>query len=375
MKILMLNSEYPPLGGGQGSANKSLYEELQDSDLQIDIITASVDQQKIERSTIGSIHYLDISKKNKDIHHQSIKHLLIYSWKALWTAFRLHKQQKYDLIVAWSGVPAGFLGIVFKFFTNTKCLILLRGSDVPFHEKKWFLLDKYFLSWFSPHFIWKYADAVFANSEMLKKKALQSKQNQTIGVIYNGVDISKFQFSPKKNIPQTLTLISTGRLSLIKGYDFLIQAMEGLPNICLKLIGDGTEYNNLKKLAEKLGVNVAFVGNQPHHKIKQFLQQADIFVLPSLNEGMSNSLLEALACGLPIIATDVGGTKELVKENINGFVIEKESVEQIRNAIQKYLQNPNLLAEFGEESRLQAEKMSIKQIATQYVQLFKSLKK
>jgi hypothetical protein len=88
MRILMLNSEYPPLGGGQGNANKYLYEEFKNyNNLEIDIITASVNEKKVEISTLGKIYYLDIGKKNTNLHWQSSKELIIYSIKSLLLAF------------------------------------------------------------------------------------------------------------------------------------------------------------------------------------------------------------------------------------------------------------------------------------------------
>ncbi len=372
MKILMLNSEYPPLGGGQGSANRSLYETFKKyPNLQIDIITASIDKEHSENSSLGEIHYLDVSKKNQNLHHQTAWNLLVYSFKALWLGIKLLRAKKYDLIVAWSGVPAGFLAFCLHYFFQKPFIILLRGADVPFHEKKWYWLDKFLFSWLSP-FLWKQADAVIANSEQLRKSAQKNSSKQEIVLIYNGINTQKFapQTDIKNNF-KPFSIISTGRLSEIKGYHFLIEALENIENCELTLVGDGSWKEILKNLAREKNLKVHFMGNLPHDMIAKTLPEAHLYVLSSLNEGMSNSLLEALACGLPVVATDVGGTKELIKEN--GIVVEKGSAQELRQAIEFYVQNPEKISEHGVKSREIALQFSWESVAEQFLTVFRKV--
>ena len=89
---------------------------------------------------------------------------------------------------------------------------------------------------------------------------------------------------------------------------------------------------------------------------------------PSLNEGMSNSLLEAMASGLPIITTDTGGSKELI--NNNGIIVSKESSEGIRNALKQYIEKPSLISLHSKNSRIIAEKMSWTNVAKQYMEIY-----
>jgi len=160
-----------------------------------------------------------------------------------------------------------------------------------------------------------------------------------------------------------LTLISTGRLIERKGYQYLIPALKGL-DVKLQLIGDGNLTKELKEIAKQNKVNVEFIGKKSHKEIISYLQRADIFILPSLNEGMSNSILEAMATGLPIITTDTGGSKELIKDN--GFIVEKASSEELRKAIENYLKNTKLIKIHETKSRSQAKSMSWDKVAKEY---------
>jgi len=134
----------------------------------------------------------------------------------------------------------------------------------------------------------------------------------------------------------------------------------------LILIGDGNLTEELKKLA--CGLDVDFVGKKKHVDLPKYLQEADVFILPSLNEGMSNSVLEAMACGLPVIVTDVGGSAELVEGN--GIVVDKGSIIGLKNAIEKYIDNPELISCEGKKSRLLAEKMSWENMADGYENIY-----
>ena len=105
-----------------------------------------------------------------------------------------------------------------------------------------------------------------------------------------------------------------------------------------------------------------------HEKIAENLRNADIFVLPSLNEGMSNSVLEAMACGLPIITTNVGGSYELISGN--GFIVEKASSKALKDILDLYQNSPALINEHSLKSRILAEKMDWKTISAEYIKLY-----
>jgi glycosyltransferase involved in cell wall biosynthesis len=371
MKILMLNYEFPPLGGGAANANYYLLKEFsKNKKIEIDLITSSTSKYRKENFANNiNIYYLDIGKNPKNLHLQSNKDLLTYSFKAYFFAKKILKNNQYDLIHAWFGIPCGFLAMLLR----KPYIVALRGSDVPFYNKRFEIADKLLFKHLSK-IIWKNATSVIANSEGLKQLALKSAPNQKIEVIYNGVDTNEFKPSRNKKYGKTLKIICVARLIKRKGIDYLLKALGELKEIDfqLTLIGDGDQEENLKNLAKELGISkkVKFLGAVPHSKIAKHYQENDLFVLPSLNEGMSNTILEAMACGLPIITTNTGGAKELIKKN--GFKIKPGSVEELKKNIALYIGKTSLLKSQSNISRENTKKLSWKSIANNYLYIYKN---
>lgn len=363
-KVLILNYEFPPLGGGAANATHYLLKEFANySDLQIDLVTSSVDKFKIEKFSDNiTIHYLDINKKG-NFHYQSIKDLLRYSFKSYFYCQKLKKQKKFDLVHTFFGIPCGYIAMKLKI----PYIVSLRGSDVPFYNNRFYYLDKFIFKRLSQK-IWKKAKKVIANSEKLKQLALNSLPGQTIEIIPNGIDVNKFKPNKNKEINCPIRLISTGRLIERKGYKYLIEAISGIKEVELVLVGDGNIKKELEVHVQKYNSKVIFLGNKNHDEIVNLLQRADIFVLPSLNEGMSNSILEAMACGLPIITTDTGGSLELIQGN--GFIVKKGDSLELKSVIEKLINDYNLIVEMGNISRRLAEEMSWKKVAKKYQEIY-----
>ena len=154
MRILLLNYEYPPLGGGAGNAAQYLIRKLiTQQELSIDVVTSSVDaysqEQYADRITI---HRLNIRKRGRNIYHQSLFNLLTFSWKSYWYIRQLRKQHHYDGIHAFFGMPCGLIAAAHRL----PFIVSLRGSDVPFYNPRFYLLDVLFSRVVSK-WIWKHA--------------------------------------------------------------------------------------------------------------------------------------------------------------------------------------------------------------------------
>ena len=363
--ILMLNYEFPPLGGGAGNATYYLLKEFSKyPNLDIDLVTASVNDYKVERFAENiTVHFLDIHKNNRDLHYQNNRDLILYSFKAYWYSRKLRARKTYNLCHAFFGIPCGFVALLL----GLPYIVSLRGSDIPFYNNRFYWMDKLVFKKLSKK-VWGKAVVVIANSEGLKELAKTTAPDQEIAVIYNGVDFNEFYPANNKVLNEKIKLISTGRLIERKGYAYLIKALEGNKKVELTLIGDGNLKGELNDLAVECGVDVKIPGMVAHDEIPDYLRNADVFVLPSLNEGMSNSVLEAMACGLPIITTNTGGSKELI--NGNGFVINKNSILDLKKALDQYLYYKNLIKVHSGKSIKIAEGMSWGAIAKQYKQQY-----
>lgn len=373
----MLNYEFPPLGGGAGNATFYLLKEFsKDKNIKIDLITSSVDQYREEKFSENiNIHFIDIGKKG-ELHNQSIKNLLSYSWKSYKFSKKLFQKTQYDLIHAFFSVPCGFIAMLLK----KPFIVSLRGSDVPFYSEKYKYLDIFLFQWLNK-IIWKKARSVVANSSDLRDLAYKTYSQKKIGVIFNGVNTEEFKPQQEKSYQSSVksfTILSTSRLTERKGIIYLLEAVKNLatkyPQIKLNLVGDGDEREEFENFVKtnQLEKNIEFKGIVNHAKITQEYQKADVFVLPSFNEGMSNSLLEALASGLALISTDTGGAKDLIDDS-NGFIIPTGDEKAIEKVLEDLIKNPTKLKSMQISSRQKSLKLSWEEAKDKYLREYEKI--
>ena len=220
-----------------------------------------------------------------------------------------------------------------------------------------------------------------ANSSMLRDLAIKSNEKQKVAVIYNGINIEHFRPSEQPKTDNNFTILCASRLSRRKGFNYVISAFskiqEKYPDTRLVIAGgEGNAEQELKDQAEKLKLEnkITFTGFiTPNTEFLKYYNGSHVFVLPSLNEGMSNNMLEAMASGMPIIMTPTGGAEELVKDGINGYIVKFKDSADIAEKISKLINNPELCKKMGEESRKIAQILSWKSVAEKYQQLYKEL--
>jgi glycosyltransferase involved in cell wall biosynthesis len=168
-----------------------------------------------------------------------------------------------------------------------------------------------------------------------------------------GVDRIKFQKVTSRKIGKEIKLLYIGRNDFVKGTKYLIDAFvriqERYPETTLDIVGissdEETQFKQIKDY--NLSNNIKFNGSVPYEKIVDFYNNSDIFVLPSLMEGLSNAIMEAMASGLPIVATDVGGNKELIKSEKGGYLVQPKNSIELSNAILNLMENPELRKKMG----------------------------
>lgn len=198
-------------------------------------------------------------------------------------------------------------------------------------------------------------------------------------LIPNGVDIARFQ--PTSTSPtheRAHTVICVSRLCYQKGLDVLLQAwnlvLQRCPEARLLIVGIGPTQQQLQRMAQALDISqrVEFVGVQ--HDIPAQLRRGGIAVLPSRLEGMPNALLEAMACGLPCVATRVSGSEDILQHGVNGLLVEPEDYQELAEALLTFLTNPRLAQQYGQAARRRIESQySLERITDTYIVLYKSL--
>jgi len=181
------------------------------------------------------------------------------------------------------------------------------------------------------------------------------KVNSLIHVLENGVDAKKyFPISYRKNIEKYILFV--GRLTYRKGVYDLIESFSRLSktdSLKLYIVGDGPIKKDLETLVRRMGLigSVEFKGVVIGEKLLKLYQNAELFVVPSYYEGLPTVLLEAMACGIPVIATQISGNTDVIANNRNGLLIPSGNPEIMANTIQKVLLDDSLRSKLGLEAR------------------------
>lgn len=198
-----------------------------------------------------------------------------------------------------------------------------------------------------------------------------------VKMIYNPVEVSKYY--RKIHRENEFVLVNVGRQDKNKNQQLIISAFEKINsryknlNLRLILVGDGECNNDLQNLARtyKLEKKIIFTGIVSN--IEDFLAEADVFILSSKYEGLPLSILEAMAAGLPIISTDVGGIKDIVTNN--GILINEGSIEELVEAMQNLIENPKMREQFSNNSSKNVQIFNSKNMAIEYCKIYNEMSK
>jgi len=365
----MLNYEFPPIGGGAGKAHLHLLKEYAryNNLLKIDVLTSAPQPGFIVESFAENITIYKVGLHKKKLHYWRKIEVLEWLFNARVHYRRLLRENDYDLVHAFFGFPTGWL--CYRSAALLPYIISLRGSDVPGYNIRLGLDYKLLSGLFRK--IWSAAAVVVANSNGLRKLALEFMPALDIKVIPNGIDTEQFHPSEKQDLTKPIKALTVCRLISRKRIDLLIKATalakkSGL-DIQLNIAGDGNLMGQLQKLADELNIgdSVNFMGRVPAEQMPQLYRNNDIFVMSSAHEGMSNAMLEAVASGLPIITTRCEGVEELIKDN--GIVVESPQPEEIAKAIKNLADDRQAYSRMSIAARKQTEKFSWNSVAEQYL--------
>ena len=376
LNLLMLNYEFPPIGGGAGNAHLRLLKEYARYNdlLKIDMLTSGPQPGFTVEDFAENITIYKVGLHKKNLHYWRKIEVLEWLLKARFHYRKLLRENDYDLVHAFFGFPTGWL--CYRSAALLPYIISLRGSDVPGKHAR-LKLDYKILgpALFKP--IWKKAAALVACSQGLKNRALDFLPLVTIDVIPNGVELDRFHPAETGKRTDILNLITVGRLSVTKRVEMLMAAVEilhkGGCKVRLTVVGGGQMEQNLRRivLERDLGDIIEITGRIPPEKMPQVYRQNDIYASASMQEGMSNAMLEAMASGLPIITTRCEGVEELIKDN--GIVVDSPQPEEIAKAIKNLADDRQAYSQMSAAARKQAEKFSWDNVALSYIEQYRKI--
>lgn len=350
-RIVIFSTAYHPLVGGAEVAMKEATDRMEGYDFHMICAAIKPGLKRVEKIGNITVHRCGIGK--------SFDKMFLPIGGAVkgWWLMRKEKSPVvWSLMASWGG----FAALAFTWLRpGAKLLLTLQEGDPLEHYAKragklQFLHEK----------IFKRADAVQAISNFLADWAIKMGFRGNPEVVPNGVDLVKFSrdsvgannHSPRIVSRQSLraswgfkdddvVLVTASRLSLKNGIDDLIRALSYLPqNFKALIAGDGEDKDKLHVLAEQKGLKerVVFLGSRSHDDLPAILQSSDIFVRASLSEGLGNAFLEAMAAGLPIIGTPVGGIPDFLTDGETGVFCKPRDPESIAAAAKRIQEEAGL---------------------------------
>ena len=369
MRVLLVNYELPPIGAGAGNATAQIARHLAAAGDDIVVLTSSFGGLPRRESRDGyAICRVPVVRRKVD--RCSPAEMLTFVLGGLPSAFRLAADWRPRIACAFFGLPSGPLTLALERVFGVPYLVSLRGGDVPgflsrdlaaFHR----LTRSTILT------IWRHSRGLIANSAGLAALARKAWPAAPVDVVPNGVDIDCFGPPTDRVRPsRPLRVLCVGRLVRQKGFEFVIDAVSraSAPSV-LRIVGDGPLRARLTAQADALGSRVEFTGWVDRAALPAHYQWADVLCLPSFEEGMPNVVLEGMAAGLPTIASDVYGMRELVRPDQTGFLLPPGDAQPVADALEHLAVEPDVVRRMGERARAVAAGHAWSAVAAEYRRL------
>lgn len=315
----------------------------------------------------------------------TIRNILISLTFSMSCAMRLFlKRKDYDIVHFHGASLPLFINIFLLKMMGKKVIAKVAaagvGTEAGSLKGRYYFIDALIIR------LLKKVDMFIATSSEIEE-GLKNDGFSNIKRITNFIDIDMFcPASPDKKLQLKesfgysgkLLLTFSGRFIQRKGIDCLLRAWkevaDQVPEASLELLGDGPLLPEMKIMTQNLRVGNSVIFRGHVDKITQFLHMTDIFILPSLQEGMPNALLEAMACGLPSIASRIGGVVDVITDGKSGILFEPGDAAGLASAMLTLIKDAGLRQRLGEEARKNmVERFSIDSIAAEYIKLYGKL--
>jgi len=328
--------------------------------------------------------------KGEDVKYLFINELCreispINDWKAFWRIYHLMRREKFTIVHTHSS-KAGIVGRWAAKFAGAKIVIHTPHGHIFYGYFNFFITRMYV---YIERITSLVTDRIITLTDIGKQEHVQLKvaHENKFQTIYSGIDLNKFKKGPlvaarvreEFSIKEEDVLLGTvARLDPIKGCEYLVDAMKFIlqkyPNTKLILVGDGSERKTLEEKCRSYGIdkNVIFAGQRDD--VSDILSALDIFILPSLNEGMGRVILEAMACEIPIVASRTGGIPELIEDSEHGLLVSPKDTESLECAIMFLISDKSRAQRMAKKAKkMVTEKFSVDKMVDDIESLYKVL--
>lgn len=378
-RILLVNYEYPPLGGGAGNATANIAREMARQGAQVLVVTSAFGGMPAREESNGfTIRRIPTIRRNEE--KCAAWEMAVFMASACLHVPLLARSFRPDAVIAFFGIPSGPSAWLTHALRGVPYVVSLRGGDVPGFQP-YDLARMHRLTGWLIRFLWQRAGAVVPNSDGLAALAKAFEPRLGYPIIPNGADTDLFSPRTGGRAPGPVRLFFHGRVVFQKGLDTLLAGLGQIsPDIPweLHIAGDGPQRPELEAQAATLGIadRVMFRGWMRRPELSRVLRDMDLYVFPSRDEGMPNAVLEAMASGLPVVATRIAGSEELVVPEVTGLLTAPESASELARAISRLIGDTQTREAMGRAGRQRVlDEYSWASVAARYLELCRSLGK
>ena len=381
LKVLIINYEFPPLGGGGGVASYDLALEWEKHG-QVDVLTSNFSGLEAYKNVNGINVYRTkiFFRKSRDA--ATFLSMLSFLLTGFIEGFKLCRKNRYDVINTHFAVPSGPLGYILGRMFGIPNVLSLHGGDIYDPSKK-----------MSPHkskifsrvvkFILNRADRIVAQSSNTRDNTIKYynpvKEVEIIPLAFHPPVIVKSSREKLGLDKDSFYFITIGRLVKRKSIETILQALSGISNKKIKLlvVGDGPEMEFLQSMAASLNLTerVTFPGYIADEEKYSFLKNADAFILTSLHEGFGIVFMEAMFTGLPIVCTNHGGQVDFLTDKENALLIDVGDVESCRKSMLKIYKDSSLYNLMSKNNKKKVKNFYAESVAAEYLKIFNEIKK
>lgn len=324
MNLCLLNYEYPPIGAGAATATEAMARSLVKLGHGAIVVTSAFgDLTGWRNEAVVKVLRLPTGRRRADA--CSIQEMAVFAARSALRLPSILKQQKCDGIIAFFSIPCGPAAWWAARRSGVPYIVSLRGGDVPGTEKHLGTMHRLLAP--LRRMILRDARAVVANSEGLRQLSLAADPIE-VQVIPNGVDTARFTPATSSRSDNAFRVLAVGRLQEQKNHAFALRMLSEAKSRLSRpleyhIVGDGPLRGALEQKATELGLaaNITWHGWLPREHLPELYRSCDCLLHPTLYEGMPNVVLEAMASGLPVIASEVAGNRETVMDDKTGFVL------------------------------------------------------
>jgi glycosyltransferase involved in cell wall biosynthesis len=373
MRILVLIHEFPPVGGGGGRAAQDICHGMVKRGYEVIVLTAH-HKGLLKEDNVDGIRILRLPSLRREAFRADFLAMEGYVLSGLWVGYRFIKRWRPDAIHVHFAVPAGALAWVLSKLTGVPYVMTVHLGDVPGgvpeKTRSWF-------KWIMPftHPIWRDSKHVVAVSAFTRQLALEH-YTRAIEVIPNGVDLDRLRPADIK-VNETPRIVFAGRFMVQKNPMQIVHTLaelKGLPWQCV-MLGDGPLMPQVQQTIEEQGLQERFTlpGWVTPEEVLNWFDKSDILFMPSLSEGLPVVGVQALAKGLALVVSNIGGFVDLVNEGQNGYLVNRNQPSGFSIALQKLLSHQDGLQQFREASLHKALQFDINRIVEQYEHIFEEV--